>query len=103
MSKWTKDPDEIIYLNEHLDGKNDGEHIISDWQEFTFSAERWYIRPFHRQRNAIQGDKKQHQIVEPLLVNCILAFFSKSERKPRVFYDWEIQIFQFSLDWWDSH
>lgn len=57
------------YLNEHFDSEDDCEHVIGCWQEHSFGAAWRDVRSFHGQRDAVEGDEQQDDVVEPLLVH----------------------------------
>jgi hypothetical protein len=62
-----------FYLDEHLDGKNSGEHVVSSAQEHPLSALGWNVGALHGECDTIQSDEKQHHVVKPALLDELLA------------------------------
>lgn len=69
---------DATYLDEHLDGKYRGEDVIGGHEEEPLATVRRYVRSLHRQGDAVQADKEENRVVEPLLIDEPTAESSKS-------------------------
>lgn len=66
------------YFDKHLECKHHGKNVIGCAQKHSLVTVRRYVWSLHGQRDAVQRDESEHQIVEPLLLDKLPARYSET-------------------------
>lgn len=66
------------YFDKHFERKDYGENVIGRAQKHSLVAIRWYVRPLHSQRDAVERYEREHRVVEPFLFDKLPTQYPKT-------------------------